>query len=413
MKILIITTYFAPDAGAAAVRLSRLARLLAARGHTVTVLTTMPHYPKGEIDASYRGKFTTSEMVDGVKVVRVWLKATPSSRISRRLISQMSFMLTAFLRGLFLRRPDVILIEAQPMFTNFAGTALSILKRAPMVQNVSDLWPDHLLSVGSMTPKHPVYRVLRALTDSTYHRARQIIAMSPAWAQAIASYIGTDEKIHVVYNGIDLERFSPQVDGTAFKAKYGLSTTRKIVAFIGVFTTQNDFETMFAATYRLRDRDDFQFVLVGSGVQMELVQQLIATSGASDEQVKALGWMDYADIPGAWAAADVMLLALHDQPLYAGTVPAKYFEAFAGGTPVAAAVQGIAAELLHNSGAGIAVPCNDDEALSEAVARLLDDASVRQQMSDAGRRYAVEHFDPERNADAYESALQREVNKTS
>jgi glycosyltransferase involved in cell wall biosynthesis len=407
MKILIITTYFAPDAGAAAVRLSRLARLLSARGHQVTVLTTMPHYPKGEIDAAYRGKFTISEVVDGVNAVRVWLKATPSPRISRRLISQMSFMLTAFLQGLFLRRPDVILIEAQPMFTNFAGTALSLLKGVPTVQNVSDLWPDHLLSVGSMTASHPMYRVLRTLTDATYRRASQIIAMSPAWAKAIAGYIGGSDKIHVVYNGIDLERFSPQVDGAAFKAKYGLSMSRKIVAFIGVFTTQNDFETMFAAVDKLRDREDFQFVLVGSGVQMELVQQLMAQANVSDEQVKTLGWMDYADIPAAWAAADVMLLALHDQPLYAGTVPAKYFEAFASGVPVAAAVQGIAAELLATSGAGIAVPCEDAEALAGAVTRLLDNADLRQQMGEAGRRYAVEHFDPQHNADAYEAALAR------
>jgi colanic acid biosynthesis glycosyl transferase WcaI len=413
MNILIITTYFAPDAGAAAVRLSRLARLLVERGHQVTVLTTMPHYPKGQIDAAYRGKFTASESVEAVKVVRVWLKATPSPRISRRLISQMSFMITVFLRGLFLRRPDVILIEAQPMFTNFAGTALSLLRRVPMVQNVSDLWPDHLLSVGStlrsngMTARHPVYRVLRTLTDATYRRASQIIAMSPAWAQAIADYIGATDKIQVVYNGIDLERFSPQVDGTAFKAKYGLSATRKIVAFIGVFTTQNDFGTIFAAMQKLSDREDVQFVLVGTGVQAEIVQQLIAQSGASADQVKALGWMDYADIPAAWAAADVMLLALHDQPLYAGTVPAKYFEAFASGVPVVAAVQGIAAELLENSGAGIAVPCNDAEALSETVTRLLDDPVLRQQMGDAGRRYAIEHFDPQRNADAYEAALQR------
>jgi colanic acid biosynthesis glycosyl transferase WcaI len=394
------------------VRLSRLARLLAERGHQVTVLTTMPHYPKGEIDSGYRGKFTIRETVDGVNVVRVWLKATPSSRISRRLISQMSFMITAFVRGLFLKRPDVILIEAQPMFTNFAGTALSLLKRVSMVQNVSDLWPDHLLSVGSMTAKHPVYRILRALTDATYRRAAQIIAMSPAWAKAIEGYIGSSNKIHVVYNGIDLERFSPEVDGTAFKAKYGLSPLRKIVAFIGVFTTQNDFETLFAAMEKLRDREDVQFVLVGGGVQAELVQHLIVQSGDTSDRVRALGWVDYAHIPAAWAAADVMLLALHDQPLYAGTVPAKYFEAFASGVPVAAAVQGIAAELLDNSGAGIPAPCNDAVALSQAVAHLLDDPALRQQMGDAARRYAVEHFDPQRNADAYEATLARAINLT-
>lgn len=412
MQILIVTTYFAPDAGAAAVRLSRLARLLAKRGHQVTVLTTMPHYPQGEIAANYRGKFTTTEMIDGVRVVRVWLKTTPSARISRRLISQISFMVTAFLRGLFIRRADVMLIEAQPMFTNFAGTALSLLRRIPVVQNVSDLWPDHMLSVGKMTERHPVYRLFRALTDATYRHARMIVTMSPAWAQAIERYIGSSDKLRVVYNGIDLTRFIPDATGVgaAFRAKYGLSPDRKIIAFIGVFTTQNDFETMFRAVRRL-EREDVQFVLVGSGAQADLVQQLSGEDGTG--RIKALGWVEYADIPAAWAAADIMLLALHNQPLYAGTVPAKYFEAFASGVPVAAAVQGIAAEMLKASGAGMAVPCGDDTALAEVLARLLDDPTLRQQMSEAGRRYAVEHFDPERNADAYESALQAAVHGSS
>ncbi|HEX2620003.1 MAG TPA: hypothetical protein VHL11_07645, partial [Phototrophicaceae bacterium] len=81
MRILLISTFFAPDSGAAAVRLTRLAKQLAQRGHSVTVLTTMPHYPYGKIADTYRGKFTISEIVDNVRIVRVWLWATPSGKI--------------------------------------------------------------------------------------------------------------------------------------------------------------------------------------------------------------------------------------------------------------------------------------------------------------------------------------------
>ena len=56
MKIWILTQFYPPEFGAAAVRLSRLARLLAADGHAVTVLTGMPNYPEGVIRAAYRGR---------------------------------------------------------------------------------------------------------------------------------------------------------------------------------------------------------------------------------------------------------------------------------------------------------------------------------------------------------------------
>jgi glycosyltransferase involved in cell wall biosynthesis len=403
LYILFITTYYEPDSGAAAVRLSRLAHQLAARGHQVTVLTTMPHYPQGRISEAYRGKFTTRETLHGVEVVRAWLWATPSPKISRRLLSQMSFMGTLLLRGLTLQRPDVILIESQPMFTNFGGVLLSRLKRVPFVQNVSDLWPDHLLSVGKMTERHPVYRIARALTDATYRAAAKIVAMSPAWAAAIGRYIGTSDKIQVIYNGVDLERFSPQVDSTRFRQQYQLGDA-PVIGFIGTFTTQNDFTTMLEAAKHLAKHPRCPLVVfIGTGVQENALQARLAQGDLP--HVRYLGWISYDHIPEAWAAIDVMLLALRPERLYSGTIPAKFYEVMAAGVPIAAAIQGVAADIVQHSGAGLVVPCGDAEGLAAAIARLLDDAAVYAQMSQAARAYAEAHFDPQQVVAAYETLL--------
>ncbi|HLA42930.1 MAG TPA: glycosyltransferase, partial [Aggregatilineales bacterium] len=147
MHILIITNYFEPESGAAAVRLTRLAKQLQAHGHQITVLTSLPNYPHGRIYEGYRRKFAVVRNYAGIRVIYTWLLTTTSPRINRKLISQMSFMLTAILRGIGLPRPDVLLIEAQPIFTGFAGIALAKLKRTPYVLNISDLWPDHLITV--------------------------------------------------------------------------------------------------------------------------------------------------------------------------------------------------------------------------------------------------------------------------
>jgi glycosyltransferase involved in cell wall biosynthesis len=260
MHLLLVTTYFEPDSGAAAVRLSRLARLLHARGHQVTVLTALPHYPQGRIRDGYRGRFAVVENRDGLRVMRTWLWATPSSRISRRLVSQNTFMLTAALRGLAIQRPDVILIEAQPIFTSLAGVLLSRIKRAPYVLNVSDLWPDHLLSVGALTEQHPVYRLARGLVNATYRGAAHIVAMSPAWARAIQGHIGNGQKISVIYNGVDLASFRSDRDTTAFRARYGLND-HFVISFIGTFATQYDFETLFGAVRRMEGREDVRLCL--------------------------------------------------------------------------------------------------------------------------------------------------------
>lgn len=395
MHILILTTYYEPDSGAAAVRLSRLARILARRGHRVTVLTTMPHYPVGRIAGDYRGKGATVEWRDGVLVVRAWLHATPSPRISRRLISQNSFMLSALLRGLGIERPDVMLIEAQPVFTSFAGVLLSRLKRVPYVLNVSDLWPDHLLSVGALTERSPVYRVARGLVDATYRGAAAITAMSPVWAEKIARYIGHDRTLHVVYNGVDLEQFHPEADSIPFRQSHGLMGGR-LVTFVGTFATQYDFDAMFEVVQRL---PDVYFAFIGGGTQGGKVGQFRLPN------LRQVPWISHDEVAQAWAASTLTYWMMRDEALYHGTIPAKLYEALACGVPVVAAMRGAGAEMLEVSGGGIALPPGDIERVADSIQHLLRYEDVRARVSAFGRSYAEAMFDPERVADTYEAIL--------
>jgi colanic acid biosynthesis glycosyl transferase WcaI len=404
MKLLLVTTYFEPDSGAAAVRLARLARHLAHNGHDVTVLTTLPHYPQGKIDPAYRGHFTRIDWLDGVRVVRTWLWATPSARISRKLISQISFLLAGVLRGLPLPRPDVILIEAQPVFTNLAGVLLAGIKRVPYVLNISDLWPDHLLSVGVLNEHDLVYQAARQVVDFTYRNAAEIAVMSPAWGRAIAGYIGTDETLHVIYNGVDLERFAPGASGESFRRKYDLDD-RKILSFISTFTTPYDFDTLLAVAEAFKDREDVQVVFCGGGSQQDRLEAWLATDPMPN--VRYLGWIDYADVPAAWAASDVTYLALRDNPLYAGTIPAKFYEVLASGVPLVCAVRGEAARMVEASNGGIVTPPGDVAGLVAGINHLLDDDDARDGHARSARAYAEANFNPAEVARRYERLLSR------
>ena len=399
MRILLVTTYFEPDSGAAAVRLSRLAHLLKAQGHQITVLTTLPHYPVGQIAKGYRGRMSLVEDRDGLRVIRTWLYATPSPRISRRLISQNSFMLTALIRGLRVQRPDVMLIEAQPVFTSLAGVLLSRFKRVPYVLNVSDLWPDHLLSVGALTESSLIYRTARRLVDSTYRGAAHITSLSPVWAEKIAGYIGSDDKLSVIYNGVDLNRFHPGVDSAPFRAKYGLPDDKHLVTFIGTFATQYDFESMFAVIKHLENRDDVQFVLIGSGSQADKVEAFQA------KNLRLIDWISHDEIPAAWAASHLTFWSMRDEALYLGTIPAKLYEALACGVPVAGAIGGAGAQMIQDSGGGLTVAPGDTEGLIEAVTRLLDNSDLHARCRERGRRYAEANFDPTQVARRYETVL--------
>lgn len=403
MHILFITHYFEPGEGEAAIRLSQLAKLFQARGHRITVLTTMPHYPKGVIDDAYQGKWWQVEERDGVRVIYVWLWATMSLRISRRLLSQFSFLPIALLRGLALPRPDVTYIEAQPIFTGIAGRILSRLKRAPYVLNVSDLWPDHLLTVGALKETDRVYQIARAAMDSGYRGAAGIICMSPAWARKVAQYIGGhEEKIHTIYRGVPLQKFHPHQDTTTFRAKYQLSD-EKLVTFIGTFATQYDFDLMLDAIAHYQRRQDVQFVIIGTGSQRDKLQARINTGEFSN--LKWIDWLEHEEMPAAWHASYFNLWALRDETLYNGTIPAKIYEAFAAGTPVVAAQRGECAAIIAEANAGLTVEPGDMTGFINIIGRLLDDESLRAEYSKNARQYAEQHFDFDRAVNHHEEIL--------
>ncbi|MBL8166212.1 MAG: glycosyltransferase family 4 protein [Anaerolineae bacterium] len=402
MRILLVTNYFEPDQGAASIILTRLAKRLHARGHEVTVLTSLPNYPYGRVLDGYRGKFAVVEERDGVRVVQTWLWATPSPRISRKFISQISFMLTAVLRGLFLPRPDVMLVEAQPIFTNLAGVLLSRLKRVPYVLDVHDLWPDHMLSVGALTADHPVYRVARWLVDRTYFGASGIIALTPYLEKVIQGYLGSGEKTRTVYSGVDLERFRPDIDGTAFRQRHNLGSAR-VIAYIGTLGTAYDCLTMLETAKRFVERSDVLFVIMGTGTQQQVVRERLAQGDLPN--VRWIEWVDYGEIPQAWAATDIAFWALHNHPLHRGAIGTKMYEALACGVPVAVALEGVVADVLAASGAGLSVPFEDVEALAAAVRRLLDEPNFYEQCSQNARAYAEQHFDANKAVEAYETML--------
>ncbi len=403
MHILLVTSYFEPDQGAAAVRLSRLARLLQARGHQITVLTTLPNYPHGRILDGYRGKFQVVENRDGVRVIQTWLWATRSPKISRRLVSQLSFMFTAALRGLFIPRPDVVLIESQPVFTSLAGVLLSRLKRAPYVLNVSDFWPEYLLAVGALSASSPLYRIFYWLVNVTFRGARRIVTLLHSLAENIEGRIGQGEKITTIYNAVDLRRFRPGLDTTSFRQQHGASGDEKWVSFIGTFGTHMDFETMLDVAAHFNDRQDVRFVLIGTGGQRDRVEQRLTQPDLS--RVRWIGWIDHADMPLAWNASHITFWAVHDHPLYRSILQSKTYEAMACGTPVVIAVEGITADLMRRSEAGVTVPFKDKDGLIAAITRLLDDEDFHRRCSQSGRAYAEQNFDADRVAERYEAVL--------
>jgi len=97
----------------------------------VTVICTAPNFPKGEPLAGYRNKLWQREEMDGIRMQRVWTYITANAGFAKRTLDYLSFIVSGFLAGLFVRRSDVIVGTSPQFFTNCAGWMLSVFRRRP------------------------------------------------------------------------------------------------------------------------------------------------------------------------------------------------------------------------------------------------------------------------------------------
>ncbi len=154
MHILFLTDNFPPEVNAPASRTHEHCRLWAASGHRVTVITCAPNFPKGRVFDGYRNAVWQQEMMDGIHVIRVWSYITANEGFSRRVLDYMSFMLTATLASLFVRRVDVVIGTSPQFFTACAAWLVGALKRVPFIVSFGSFVDETSALADLILPDH-------------------------------------------------------------------------------------------------------------------------------------------------------------------------------------------------------------------------------------------------------------------
>ena len=138
MRILFLTDNFPPEVNAPATRTYEHCVKWIELGHKVTVITCFPNFPKGKVFEGYTNKLYQKENIDGITVIRVWSYIAENNGFVKRIIDYISFALTSFLFGLFVKT-DLMIATSPQFFTAISGKMLSVFKQRPWVMEVRDL----------------------------------------------------------------------------------------------------------------------------------------------------------------------------------------------------------------------------------------------------------------------------------
>ena len=369
LRILFLTDNFPPEVNAPASRTYEHAREWVRAGCDVTVLTCAPNFPKGELFEGYTNNLYQSEMMDGIRVVRVWTYITANEGFYKRTLDYVSFAAAATLASIGMKRPDIIVGTSPQFFTACAAFAVSVLKRRPWVFELRDIWPESIKAVGALK-EGPRLSLLEGLEMFLYRRAKRIVAVTHAFKEALIGRGIDAGKIDVVTNGADLSRFAPRPKPEDLAARLGL-TDAFVAGYVGTHGMAHGLDTLLDAAAILQplpEATSIRILMLGHGARKAALVARTQSMGLTN--VVFVDSVPKVEVADYWALLDASIIHLKRDPLFTTVIPSKLFECMAMGLPVLHGVQGESAEIVQREGVGETFEPENAAALAEALIRL-------------------------------------------
>ncbi|MGP9614008.1 glycosyltransferase family 4 protein [Brachybacterium sp. AOP42-B2-9] len=426
MRLLLLTHYYAPEFGAPQRRWSALVSRFVAAGHRVTVAAPVPHYPAGRPTCAERRSHRVGAVERGrhgevvLRTAYLPHRADILSRTADHLIAAADALRR--LRRRFARpgtRPDVIIATAPAIPTLMVGRALSALWQVPLVVEMRDAWPDlvtHVGPAGSLDPEaaHAARRSAsrRALSWAVAlvkGRVHQQVTSWQSGARAVVTTTGRFadvlrergvEPVRVLRNGTDLASVPRQRDHLP-----GDHPELRCL-YLGNMGRSQGLDTVVRAAAALRREGvDVQVRMVGHGVE---APALAALAEELDAPVEVIARIPHREVAAQYAWADTVIVSLRDWEPFAWTVPSKLYEILATGRHITALLDGEAADVVREAGAGDVLPPEDVQALTALWRELSADRS-RAAVRASGRDWVASHADDDLLARRYLEILHRVI----
>lgn len=261
---------------------------------------------------------------------------------------------------------------------------LSLNKGFPTVVKMHNTWLGEMerhkrTDIGVPMSRAAAMRLYAGMDRYCAQRADHLIAISNIIKKETLRYDVPDEKITVIHNGIDVNRFRIG-DSTREAMRKRLGLDGIVIGYIGRVDRHKNVGELARAVVGLHDKD-VSFMVVGDGDDIWRARSL---SSPLKDRAKFVGFVDYEEVPKYYAAADIIVYPTLYEPL--GNV---ILESMAAGRPIVASnVDGIPEVFVR--GAGYLVEPSAED-IGDRLQQLIEDPTLRKKMGAVGRRSVGGH----------------------
>jgi glycosyltransferase involved in cell wall biosynthesis len=266
------------------------------------------------------------------------------------------------------RQPDAVLYERHAYFM-FMGVLLGKWLKRPVILEVNEL--SGFARVRGLI----MGRLARRIDAWVFSQATHILCVSRVLADEAQRRGAKVERVHVLPNAIDVDRFRGSGLGQPVRPRLGLEQSI-VLGHVGLFLQWDRLDVLIEVVRSIRERHpNIKILLVGDGPEMQNLKQTAFRLGMEREVIFS-GPVPRDDVPAYIDAMDICVLP--DSSAFGS--PIALFEFMAMGKPCVVPDLGPMHDVLDDNVTGIMFPHGDYNALSQALLSLVEDPALRIQI---------------------------------
>ena len=407
MKVIFPFSYYYPEQCAGIFVVDDLMHRLAAEGDESVIYVPTP---TRNVREGVERKRTEVHCDDKMVVKRFRMYGEGKNPLLRAL--RYCFCELVYLHHLLCDKYDVAFIDSTPPIQGLKLPIVRLFRKCPVVYNAQDLFPDTLSGTGLAKKGGLLWKIGSWVARVTFNNTDKIIAISEDIKRTLVEEKGIPaDKVVVVYNWVDSDAVVPiaKEENPLFE-EFGLNREKFHVVYAGNLGNAQNINIVVDAAARLRDNENVEFVVFGSGGLESDIRARIETEGLKN--LRLLPLQPVERVKYVYSLGDVCLVSCKEG-LGGSAMPSKTWSILSCGRPVLANFdEGELQMILTKNQLGVFTKAGDLEGFVEAISQLAAEPEKCEKMGARGRQFILDNLTKDAGTRKYAEVLRSVCKKT-
>lgn len=286
---------------------------------------------------------------------------------------------------------DLIYLGSTPPIQGALGALLKKIKKVPFIYILQDIFPDSLVGTGLAKKDGILWKVGRVIENFTYRNADKIIVISEDFKRNIMAKGVPEDKIVVVYNWVDEEAVKPiNKESNPLYKELGINKDKFTVVYAGNLGNAQNVQILIDAAQELRDVEDIQFIIFGTGGLETVYKNEIEKNGLNNVTFYPL--QPYEKVSQVYGIGDLCLVSCKEG-LGGSAMPSKTWSIMSSGSAVLANFdEGDLKNIIEENKCGVFTKAGDKAAFTDAILKLYNNRELCEEYGRNGREFIMKNL---------------------